>query len=1145
MTLEQLYRNYCQKDREARNLLTQTHWYSAVVGMDPRTYDALPKSQPLSKFLQTIYYTDMQLKRGAPLVWKDRLWRIIEHAKQSLTTLFRNLNESPFRDHVVLPLHSVRELDAPSLQTLARRPGRSIKEKLAGNPYLLAVRRYPSVDLPENRLLKAFAVRLSERLKLRKECLHDNINDELIFKIRSWLATDEAKSIGRWENLPPNNTLLSHRDYRRIWDSWRWLQSLDDDISNDMKRLKERQNTMEEWQGFAQMYINKKHIFAEIPIIFNNNSYDEFEIRTWDTILKKPNKEKLIHPTAIPSIDAPVCIDLTELRPRYAVLKDQKASLTKTYREPFLWQRWENKELSASSFDMGLFTADAPFLHKDTITISSSELLFSNKYTQECLGCAAREFAKKLRETFENDTLIWLQPDYLNDFELQITRSNINALFPNAEPLPRSIAAVIEKIGYSYPKLENGFIAAVYDCIDGNEIVTKLEAKFDEELLKCAPQTRGYYWVRYPTKIISNGNLDENNIGSYDISTFNSERQYCKRQQQDQKNDDDKELECRKLRRKVKRVIGPFKYLVDLTETPTDKTPIRERLVQGGIKLYNLQKDAEDLPLWYDLIPKLSIWANVDGKFGYFDIVPPDTIIPPRRGQPYEIQLKEDFILAKGTEKYSLFIGENNDKIGYSIKLESPDLPLQKDLKCKLKMTYAYGDDNPFCLVFIPNDPLQSIHRTIHVKWEKTPVKEAPAPEYPALTTWAELRSIPKSDSNETLDLLEWALTLKDQLKKSDNYQPPKRETGVIADNWRKSIKGDHVTKAYSDSIKAEIRIHESNFIHKDDYSTYQKGDSISFQLFKNNKGKYFGKKIADPKYKDPPRVIQIIHAAFFPIIQIWSNGRSINDVDCPPGFKNEMTNLIEFLIELSQNEGISFRNDIMTLLSFLHKDAPAECIQWIKDKIDSNKIYNYDFRAIGFALGDVSQPWQKDVLQKLKGYLKPIDRIDKKQYWNKKCALRFFAYAIWHDRHFVEQFSPQECRSILDGIVTMLSRIKPCPIDEGKKAVLKWTRETSEPLELLLGMLRTRSSSNKSIKMLLQRNQAITKELITQVNHVKEIVVNDNICLNSRVHLGELSKPKDDNTPDLLYALRLYLTGEDAADAIRITGVSDNEIDD
>ncbi|MBN0509430.1 DNA-binding protein, partial [Pseudomonas aeruginosa] len=117
---------------------------------------ALPKS--LSGFLAKVAQPE------ASEITRDRLWRITEHCRASVERLFHSLNESPRREHALLPVHAVRELDANSFIKLSNRPGRTIREKLAGNPYIQAVRRFQSVDLPENRLLKAFAIRLAEML---------------------------------------------------------------------------------------------------------------------------------------------------------------------------------------------------------------------------------------------------------------------------------------------------------------------------------------------------------------------------------------------------------------------------------------------------------------------------------------------------------------------------------------------------------------------------------------------------------------------------------------------------------------------------------------------------------------------------------------------------------------------------------------------------------------------------------------------------------------------------------------------------------------------------------------------------------------------------------------------------------------------
>lgn len=124
-----------------------------------------------------------------------------------------------------------------------------------------------------------------------------------------------------------------------------------------------------------------------------------------------------------------------------------------------------------------------------------------------------------------------------------------------------------------------------------------------------------------------------------------------------------------------------------------------------------------------------------------------------------------------------------------------------------------------------------------------------------------------------------------------------------------------------------------------------------------------------------------------------------------------------------------------------------------------------------------------------------------------------------------------------------MLCNIKQCPPRKDERTARNWIRATTEPLELLLGLLRTRASTNPEIKMLLQPHQKITKELAKQVERVTDIVMQSNVSVFSRVQLN-IQKPEGDRTPDLLYALRLYLTGDDGANAIHISSIYDNESD-
>lgn len=1111
MSLVDLYRAFRANSvsgESARALLLQTHWFAVNAEFDPKTGEALP--QLLSMFFGKV------ARPVSDGVIRDRLWRITDHSRASVERLFRALNESPCREQALLPVHAVRELDANSFIKLSNRPGRNIREKLAGKPYLQAVRRFQSVNLLENRLLKAFVIRLAELLELRRDCLGQE--DELLPKIQSWLRSHEAQAIVLWDNLPPNNTLLAHRDYRRVWDAWRWLQTLDDDITRNLSQLEARDKTMRLWNQYAQMWADGGYRFADMPVLFDCG---KFEIRPWiPGVAVQEAPGGINRNCSAEEIAEPVCVDFTVLRPRYAATTE-----VQLLPEAFLWQQWKNEE---EAVDIELFNSDAAYIHPEATSISSSDLFFSQDNTSEHFDRAARAFASKLRGIFKNDTLIWLVPDSLNDFELDVTRRNLNALFPDAEPLPRSVAAVFERVEYS--KINDGFPVVVVDAIGGKTCITKLVAKFDPEIRTRLPETRGFYWERRPPIIIASTDPESIKEKSYDLVTVDDKGQWrdATRPVKPQA------IEPSSLKRDAR--IGPFAFCINLTESP----------VAGGMRLHALQQRVGDIPLWRDQIPELSIKVMKDGRLQGFPLVSRGTTVKPLRGRPVSIDVDEDFTLPAGKQFYlfPLFLGENADDLGFSARLDSPAFPLKEDVVCKLDLTFQYGADDPYKLVFTPRDESFQRVRATWRRAEEVIITDAPAPEYPTPMTWADLRSVPKQNNNETSDLLEWVQDAIARLDQDVYIRPKARTTGVISRGWRTDKNGGHFSFATCNATVESVFIHEKGFVCGLDYAGFTEGKGISFEL-QEREGNYSGWKVAEPGYNETGRLkefdeesardvtTKIRKRMYFPVIQIWRDGRSVRDPGCPRDFANAIRTDIEYLIDLLSERAIpeSIKNEVLFLMSCMHRDAPGECVQWIKEQVESGNIHNP--RAVGFALGDVSEQWQGKILSEL--LARPIDG-----------ALRVLAYGIWREQHFVEKCDLAQLKSILIALNTMLSQIRSCPPRKNEKdkwTAIKWVRATAELLELLLGLLRTRNSSDKEIKMLLQPRQKITKELAKRVERVTEIVAESNVTLFSRVWMN-IQKPEGDRTPDLLYALRLYLTGDDGANAIHITRVSDSDDD-
>ena len=1017
ITLQKVYIDYHAKEKYARTLLGQLDWFCRIADFDPKTGLALP--QALTGFLAKV------TQPVNDFLVLDRLWRITEHSRASVERLFRSLNESPRREQALLAIHSVRELDANSFIKLSNRPGRTIREKLAGKPYMQAVRRFQSIDLPENRLLKAFVRHLAELLELRRDCLGHE--DELLQKIQSWLRSDEAQAIGKWDNLPPNNTLLAHRDYRHVWDAWRWLQTIDEDIISDLSQLDAREKTMRLWQQCAQMWSEGKHLIVEMPLLFD---YEKFDILPWTSKppLFKEVKQKMHRHVHQSTSTEPICIDLTVLHPRYAS-GDRKGA--QSLADAFLWQRWQRED---EAVGIELFGSDAAWLHPDATTISATDLFFAKDNTTELFDHAARVFTIRLSEAFKNDTLIWLAPDFLNDFELEVIRRNLNARFLDAEPLPRSVAAVFAQADPAKITGE-GYSILVVDSIGGKTTATKVVAKFDKDLAKRLPITKGFYWERCPPVVIPGGET-EIPIGSdYDIATLDSKEQWR-----------DATRPTRHLfieAAHLKRVpdIGNFAFCINLTESP----------VMGGIRLHALQQQVADIPLWRDQIPELSIKVMKDGRQQRFHLVSRGTTVKPTRGKPVTIPVEEAFTLPAGRLHYSfpLYIGDNANDLGFSARLDSPAFPLKKKAECELNLTFEYGADDPYKLVFTPRDKSFPPIRATWRRTEEIIITDALAPEYPHPMSWAELRIFPDTKNGETMDLIGKLSAT------SANF--------ARWLEWNDEKAWNNITK----SIKGWCR---------------------------------------------------------FLVIQIWRDGRSSAEdsilSETVQEFRRSLTRVL--VAENRTNADIRF------LECCMHKDAPNDCVDWIFEQINNGNIR--EKRAIGFSLGDVSEKWQKNLFSKL--VANPTND-----------ALRVFSYAIWREQEFVEKFSLADLRPILNALNIMLGNIKQCPPRKDDWTARNWIRATTEPLELLLGLLRTRASSNPEIKMFLQPHQTITKEMAKQVERVTEIVAQSNIGLFSRVQIN-IEKPEGDRTPDLLYALRLYLTGDDGANAIHISSVSDSDHD-
>lgn len=1112
MTLEQLYKDYASKGAEqkkAAKVLNQIDWLTCNAEFGP--ISGTPVPMPLSKFISRVSSRDV---RNADFP-HDRLWHLVDHCAESVLRIIRELNENPARAHELMHIRQVKELDASSFIKLSTRPGRNVREKLSSNPYLEAVKRYMSVDLAENRLFKAFLQRLYELLELRHEMMKAVKGEEaeahpLMDEINRWLRSDIAEEILDWENTPPNNTLLSHKDYKKIWDAWRWMLTLDEDVDRDCSDGQEaarRENLVRFWDEYAVAWKRSTSVrMAEVPLFFD---YDKFEIKVWGDSGIVPLLSNGIRLMEIGDLKSaakiacqgncgpiqrpkevfePVCVDLTWLSPRYAI-DDRVRELPVR----LIWQNWTERRDDAGAANnangvqkdvaFSLFGANAIWQHPDATTIAFADLFAGSdcKAPEDLQWRAARASTEELSRIFTNETIVWLTPDGISEFELKVIRGSLNAAFKKAQPLPRSIAAIYEKVDLSkLPRAliqKRGFGVLVLDTTADGVLATNMTARYSRELEAKVPSTFGYYWERNPSVLLTDETTRRSVLSEVDCIDENGGYRPRSKQKVEWRQFDKDELSRRKD-------LGEFHYIVSLTTSP----------VVGGLKVYRLQQEAGNLPLWRDNLPLLSIEVYEDGLPSNFYLVGKKTgsVVPMASGEEVVIPVDREFRLQVNQPFYSLPLhqGAGNRKLNFAAYIKPERMIREEDVggsfvRCKLKLTYKFGADDPYRLVFYPISESKSKIKPMRVEWRRNseqlqPV-ELPVPGFPPARSWAELQSYPNRDGNGVSNLLtelqnRLAPIFTDEedylIQDFVNYRMKelrrKRKQGYVKRRLRDycfvTADGDDYYCRYEDFVEEGFDPEDLN----EGDTVYFK--SVSYTDKKTQERRYRGEYISvDEEFPEAKlleavvshvavgesrsRTLQMVRKrmqdgeenryfrelgralsrSMFFVYTIWNNGRSLRDADAPNDFREFMVRAIERLAELMNDEDIPeyISNKALKCLSVLHADAFNHTGPIMLDAVYGAEPVDFDrfYRFLPYVMGNLGLPQQKQLLGGVlertgKGAHPPLDVI---------------AVLSWRSSKAIELLAADEVKAICEDLIRELATDVKRLEDEIRKNHVQW----------------------------------------------------------------------------------------------------------
>ena len=1125
MNLSEIYANLSTAGdgaTTASSVLDVQHWFCSLADFDPRSGEPLPRA--MSRVLVEI--AEGRASRRGPA--KDRLWRICKHCGMALQALYRSPNEEPFRVRESLHIRAVRELDVQSFMKLSMRPGLNIRQKLSGNPHLDAVRHTMTLDIPENRLLKACSEELERWLDAKNNAvglLPDE--SELLDNIRSWLHGDVAASISPWKNLPPNNTLLSHREYRRVWDAWRQLGRIDDETAEDVCRIDKIKEDIRFWEGLANLKQIDVVYLAEVPLLFDLSAlsivpFGEKSGGIPFVFVESSNQESLngqilslgtklptvtgceVLPTAlVDRTTEPVCIDFVSALPMYSTDVESVRVL-----QHFLaWQRWSSQS-GNQIVDVGCFEADGAWKKTGVQTVTPIEAFIQVGHDKEVLDVAFRAMVDFLKATyFGGETFIWLTPDFLDEFTLGLPRRAINSSFAAAEPLPRSIAAVIAQV--QYDSITPGDSILVVDQLGGVVFATKIVASHDDELAAAVPETHGIRWTRHPSIVLKDERSSQGLVPEVPSVDENGTWTFVYPQ--------NPTIPSEMLDKAIEMLGCCSKYVF--------ATSPQFPLVCGGLRAFSLQRKAGDLAIWRDQLPALSIGnVIVDGMYGDFALVDPTSkSVKPVRGQTVKIPVPNIFNLPKRKTAFPLHQGEGRQTLDYVAEIDFP--PQRSSIACRLDLRYTYGADEPYSLDFIPCTESRSLPHRIHVRWKSANQKSflvpslCSSPSFPPAKSWKELQSFSGNSHRSRNDLVNRVISVLSR----------KREAGVVESDVLTTARGIDYVWVRVGEKRVFCPLNEMGRILRDQMLHIGMEVRLNVVRNRNNSFDLFeGRAIAFTELDEQIILSSNLRYIRFPMLTIMQGARSLADVDFPERLRRRLQLATALFITTLGSKSVDrkLKSEVLQFFSYLHAFAPECFIKWAIG-IARSPALDMHWRKLAYCLGDVSQPWQREILAiLLKRFLNTSDKGVFRR------ILNVFGVATWRSIHFLDAIPSETISAICQKIVFSAKQwVAPASSISGGLF-----------LEFILGLLRVNPLTGQRFAKAFNPGTSESLLLVELIDRWTYYLAQKGEELVFRVKV-ETQRPESLNkTPENIYALRCYLTGDDGANAISITSVDEGD---
>lgn len=804
--------------------------------------------------------------------------------------------------------------------------------------------------------------------------------------------------------------------------------------------------------------------------------------------------------------------------------------------------------------EAGLDSSQSQALLADAKVFSAKELTKVNgdSKTQQ-LGVFSDQLAKQFRA---DQQMHYLVSDHHSEFETSDLRREMSRNFNNAAPLPKSIAAAYAATANNLFKLNDLIMVLSSDCDGiyatpvyycwgenaGEEYLErhpsiKLSQKGERQLLQDALVKSGLpsdiavrfielysyreivsnkakmilqdgdHWYRVPAGL---------KVSNIDISDVLFK-------------------EAQKLQKKIEKT-----YFISVSVAIKQQKGVKPQQwlasdpLSGSQQLLQKQYEQPHKVFWKDHLPQLMTRLPIEGIEQEFYFVDKRTSVKPERGVAVEIPISTPFTLPSGKEelRFTVYQGTESHRQEFSLLL-SLRKPLNTDCSCNLKLTYTYGDEKPYKLRFIPvntdNKPFNYIDAQWGKKQDDTTNRVVAIPAFPERLPFEALRTYLGIDgSTDIVGWMERNFEELDDIYKFISYGKSKKRFNFSYGDV------DWIPNKDFGFYRAHLD-YENVFVHR---SQFEGLDIINQRYFSGDIQIKGGDRYSlENVGAQGELVLKKLPGRWrFPMLIFSDQARSFTDTELPKSFSQKGKQAIEQaqeLLHLLKGSNKYLEKELMQFLSYNHKLMPASTVDNLLEMATDKYLLRHESNWFKYALGDVSQPWQQQLLTQI---LEPVDDSG----GTRAATLEIISVAMWRDKTVIHKLTAEQVTTVTQRLNEYLLEA----IGQLKKQDkhYKWNSFILH-LELILALLRTRESSKSEISSLFAYGSSLSNQLLSTVEKITdkqgEVLANQirqNPKVVARVKLSVNKPDSYYRTPDLLYALKLYLSGEDGADQITIT---------